>query len=111
MRTPLRHEPQPEEDRVTAIVADGTSKECRLCHRLGSRGFLVAGSEQWECANDRVCKQRAARRERAEGERRWNTAIDVLLNSRFCAEPGVQEPFWAYVDGEIDEATLKKALL
>jgi hypothetical protein len=84
--------------------------ECRLCHRIGTRGFSVAGGEQWECANDRACKQRAERRDRTEAEKRWNTAIDVLLNSRFCAEPDVQGPFWAYVDGKITLPALKKAL-
>jgi hypothetical protein len=34
-------------------------------------------------------------------ERRWNEAIDWLLNSRHTADPDIQNPFWAYVDGEI----------
>lgn len=42
------------------------SKECRLCHRIGSRDFLAAGCEEWECGNDRACKVRRERRDRAE---------------------------------------------
>jgi len=41
------------------------SPECRLCHRIGTAGFVPAGSEEWECANDRACQRRAAARERA----------------------------------------------
>lgn len=43
---------------MTAPVA----KECRLCHRIGTRDFLPAGAEGWECGNDRACRTREARR-------------------------------------------------
>ena len=32
--------------------------ECRLCHRIGTRGFSPWGSEGWECSNDRACLAR-----------------------------------------------------
>ncbi len=38
------------------------SKECRLCHRIGTQSFVVAGSEEWECSNDRACQKRVIRR-------------------------------------------------
>ena len=89
-----------------------TSKECRLCHRIGSRGFLVAGAEGWECSNDRACKTRKERRDHRENEERWNTAVDTLLNSRFVAsEPACTGAFWAYVDGEISLDHLQRELL
>lgn len=34
-------------------------------------------------------------------DKRWNEAIDWLLNSRHTADPDIQAPFWAYVDGLI----------
>ncbi len=39
--------------------------------------------------------------EREAGEKRWNDAVDWLLNSRHCADPYIQTPFWQHVDGEI----------
>lgn len=33
--------------------------------------------------------------------KRWNEAVDWLLNSRHTADPDIQRPFWAYVDGLI----------
>jgi hypothetical protein len=40
-------------------------------------------------------------------DKRWNTAVDWLLNSRHCADPDIQGPFWDYVDGKIDEEALR----
>lgn len=39
-------------------------KECRLCHRIGERGYVASGSENhiWECTNDRACHKRAEKR-------------------------------------------------
>lgn len=34
-------------------------------------------------------------------DKRWNDAVDWLLNSRHTADPDIQGPFWAYVDGLI----------
>lgn len=93
------------------MIASISSKECRLCHRIGTRGFLVAGGEGWECSNDQVCRARKERRDRREVEDRWNTAIDVLLNSRHTADPDIQGPFWAYVDGEISLERLHQEML
>lgn len=36
-----------------------------------------------------------------KNDRRWNEAVDWLLNSRHTADPNIQGPFWAYVDGLI----------
>lgn len=38
---------------------------------------------------------------------RWDEAVDWLLNSRHTADPGIQDPFWAYVDGVINRAELE----
>lgn len=51
-------------------LATGTSKECRRCHRVGSRGFTPVGGEGWECTNDRACAQRAAARGQDGGDPR-----------------------------------------
>jgi hypothetical protein len=37
----------------------------------------------------------------AAADERWNKAVDWLLNSRYTADPDIQGPFWAYVDGKI----------
>lgn len=42
----------------------GESVECRLCHRVGYRGYVAVGGEGWECSNDRACRKRKERRER-----------------------------------------------
>lgn len=39
-------------------------------------------------------------------DQRWNEAIDWLLNSRHTADPDIQDPFWAYVDGIITRSEL-----
>lgn|GEM_PF-1899500 len=41
-----------------------------------------------------------------ESEKRWNDAIDWLLNSRHTADPDIQGPFWAHVDGKITREEL-----
>lgn len=40
------------------------TRECRLCHRIGTHGFAPVGGEGWECSNDRACATRATRRAR-----------------------------------------------
>lgn len=47
--------------------------------------------------------------EAAVAEKRWNDAIDWLLNSRYTADPDIQGPFWAHVDGEITLDELRKS--
>ena len=42
-----------------------TSKECRLCHRVGSRNFVPSGDYGQVCADDRACRRRVDRAERA----------------------------------------------
>lgn len=37
----------------------------------------------------------------AATDKRWNEAVDWLLNSRHTADPDIQGPFWAHVDGLI----------
>jgi hypothetical protein len=44
-----------------------------------------------------MTKTKAAR----EADHRWSEAVDWLLNSRHTADPDIQGPFWAYVDGII----------
>lgn len=39
-------------------------------------------------------------------DKRWNEAIDWLLNSRHTADPDIQGPFWAYIDGLITRSEL-----
>jgi len=34
-------------------------------------------------------------------DRRWDEAVDWLLNSRHTADLDIQRPFWAYMDGLI----------
>lgn len=34
------------------------SKECRICHRLGYRGFSPYGESLWRCTRDDLCSQR-----------------------------------------------------
>lgn len=43
----------------------------------------------------------ASNPEREAADKRWDDAIDWLLNSRHTADPDIQNPFWAHVDGEI----------
>lgn len=43
---------------------------------------------------------------RTKANRRWNEAVDWLLNSRHTADPDIQGPFWAYVDGHITREEL-----
>jgi hypothetical protein len=38
--------------------------------------------------------------ERDEAEKRWDEAIDWLLNSRHTADPDIQRAFWGMVDGK-----------
>jgi len=90
--------------------------ECRICHRIGTskRSYFPAGGDNdtWECRNDRACDVRRSAHDRRASEERWNTAIDVLLNSRFVAgEEGCTTAFWAYVDGEISLTKLHRELL
>jgi hypothetical protein len=32
-------------------------------------------------------------------ERRWNDAVDWLLNSRHCGDPDIQDMFWGIAEG------------
>jgi hypothetical protein len=41
----------------------------------------------------------AHNREVDPAERRWNNAVDWLLNSRHCGDPDIQTCFWAMADG------------
>jgi hypothetical protein len=41
------------------------SKECRLCHRIGYRGFVPYGDWAWCCSRDDLCRERRARQIRA----------------------------------------------
>ncbi|SIA22802.1 hypothetical protein [Mycobacteroides abscessus] len=34
------------------------SKECRICHRIGYRGFVPYGESMWECSRDDLCETR-----------------------------------------------------
>lgn len=59
---------------VGAALGAGTSKECRLRHRVGSRGLLIAGGEQWECTNDRACRRRVEQRAQAVRDQSLRTS-------------------------------------
>lgn len=37
---------------------------------------------------------------RTESDQTWNEAIDWLLNSRHCADPGIQAAFWGIAEGK-----------
>jgi hypothetical protein len=54
-----------------------------------------------------VSRKLASQSARATNKR-WNEAIDWLLNSRHTADPDIQGPFWAYVDGWISLDELDK---
>lgn len=41
-------------------------------------------------------------------EKRWDTAIDIVLNSGVMY--GYIEDFWLYVDGKLTEDELRKAI-
>lgn len=45
---------------------------------------------------------------RTKADRRWNEAVDWLLNSRHMADPDIQGPFWAYVEGLISREELDR---
>lgn len=60
------------------------TRECRLCHRIGTVDFLVAGAEQWECGNDRACRRRAARRAPDNG-----LPPQRVQRRRIAGEPGM----------------------
>lgn len=49
----------------------------------------------------------AAMARKTAADRRWNEAVDWLLNSRHTADPDIQAPFWAYVDGLITRDELE----
>lgn len=34
------------------------SKECRICHRIGYRGFVSYGESMWRCFRDDLCETR-----------------------------------------------------
>lgn len=36
----------------------------------------------------------------SDEDKRWNEAVDWLLNSRHCGDPDIQEAFWGMVDGK-----------
>lgn len=38
-------------------------------------------------------------KKKTEDDLRWDEAIDWLLNSRHCAEPGIQNAFWGLYEG------------
>lgn len=40
------------------------TKECRLCHRIGYRGYFPSGDYGWVCTRDDLCLKRVAQRER-----------------------------------------------
>lgn len=46
-----------------STLNNADTKECRVCHRIGSRQFVPVGSEEWACANDRACYRRFRIRE------------------------------------------------
>lgn len=54
---------RPREVLSDPVPVNRQMRECRLCHRVGYARFVVAGGEQWECANDRACARRKAKRE------------------------------------------------
>lgn len=53
------------------------SKECRICHRIGYRGFVGYGESMWRCFRDDLCDKRRS----AKG-------YDRLGNMQVCARCG-----------------------
>ena len=41
-----------------------------------------------------------------ETDRRWNDAVDWLLNSRHTGDPDIQTAFWGIVDGKCTRETV-----
>ena len=42
----------------------------------------------------------AAADRQIETDKRWDEAVDWLLNSRYTADPDIQAAFWGIVDGK-----------
>lgn len=57
------------------MKGDVLGKECKLCGRIGTRGFVTYGSEDWRCGRDDLCRQRQAKRRAAEVESRTLVAV------------------------------------
>lgn len=72
-----------------SVAARRRTADEKLATQLRSRG--------WTCHGPKL----------AEGERRWNYAVDWLLNSRHTADPDIQNAFWGYIDGKLTEDQLQ----
>lgn len=74
--------------------------ECRLCHRIGQRGFVPSGGDNdtWECVNDRACNRRQ------HGKKAAAASNTVVIRVWGPNPGGDQRPWWArlyYADGVI----------
>ncbi len=74
--------------------------ECRLCHRIGTRGFSPWGSEGWECSNDRACRSRREARGLEDGRvvihRKQRSPLGSPM--RWLIDP-VGERYWLLDNG------------
>ncbi len=60
------------------------SKECRICHRLGSRGFSPYGESMWRCTREELCNKRRA----AKGyDRQGNTPNPSARSGELSLQP------------------------
>lgn len=46
-----------------SAFSNADSKECRHCHRIGTKQFVPSGSEDWVCSNDVACARRRIARD------------------------------------------------
>lgn len=67
------------------------SKECALCHRIGSKAFVTYGVEQWRCSRDDLCRTRAILRTAPE-DRIPTSATPPLEVSHAGRPDDVMEP-------------------
>jgi hypothetical protein len=84
------------------------SKECRLCHRIGYRGYAISGDYGWVCTRDDLCRARQSRAAKEEADERWNTGVDWLLNHPEAQD--IAPLFWAYQDGIITHRELREGV-
>lgn len=89
------------------------TKECLLCHRIGTRGFVPTGDRAWVCRRDDLCRQRLelryddatavlseCGRYRYRLERRWgrgSAALFVMLNP-------------STADANVDDRTIRRCI-
>lgn len=89
-----------DQTEARAWIAAAAKYGARKCDREGAQAVLD------------VFDELTKRARLTEGDKRWNEAVDVLLNSRFVAsESDCTVPFWQAVEGEITLDELRDLIL